>query len=770
MKNPFAGDFLATRQGQTLFNQTCSECHGDNAQGGRAPALTSLFAGGMNEASVYSIVRAGIPGTQMPSFSALPTDDVWRIITFLHSLSATANYSDESVPGDPKAGEALFWGKVGCGQCHEVNERGGNVGPDLSAVARESAARLRAVILNPNGGAQVPSFMRRNMPIGITVKTKQGRVLTGVRRAEDNFTLLMTDMHGKLHSIQRSDIVDEQVDTKSLMPAYAKTLSSADIENLVAYLKTLKKRDLSKTAQAVLPAGLTYAQIRNAKNDPSNWLTYWGDYQGDHFSALTQITPQNVKNLQARWTLPLPPGPVVEATPIVVNGILYTTYTSNGSQGAVAVDARSGLVIWRYQRKAKKVNPYANNPFNRGVAVLGGRVFFGTLDGAVIALDARTGREVWSAQIADTMLGYSITAAPLALKNEVVFGVAGGEYGARGFVEAFNAQTGKKLWHFDTVPGPGQMGNNTWADDSWKHGGGPTWLTGSYDPELNLLYWTVGNPAPDDNADVRKGDNLFTCSVLALDPDTGKLKWYYQFTPNDSHDWDSNEDVVLADALWKGKPRKLMLHADRNGMYYVLDRTNGKLLLGKPYVIVTWNKGFTPDGRPILAAQWESSKEGTAVAPAGPGGANWQNPSYDAKRERLFVVGTTGGPYLFHDVVEPYQAGRLFIDGSYFTKNVGKPRETDLMSIDIHSGAVKWKYRLVYGSSSSGDLATATGLVFLATPDGNIIALNSDTGEPLWHFHTGTRISSAPMTYAVDGHEYLAISAGNGLYSFSLPQ
>jgi alcohol dehydrogenase (cytochrome c) len=768
MTNPFAGDFHAVGEGRTLFNQTCSNCHGENAQGGRGPALTDAFVGGKDDAAIYHTIRAGIPGSQMPAFSALPTDDLWRLITYLHSLSATADFANEKVPGDSKAGEAIFWDKAGCGQCHEVDERGSNLGPDLSEAARESAAQLRAVILNPNGQQAAPG-MGRNTPVAMTVKTRQGQVLTGMRQAEDNFTLLMMDLSGTLHSIERSDIVDEQVDRKSLMPEYSKTLSSTDVENLIAYLKTLKVRDLSATAKAVLPPGLTYERIRDAGKDPSDWLTYWGDYQGRHFSALTQITPQNVKQLQARWILPMPSGPVAEATPIVVDGKLYTTYTANGSQGVYAVDARSGLVIWKYERKQKKMNPYANNPYNRGVSVLGSRLFFGTLDGALVALDARSGREVWSVQIGDTMQGYSMTAPPLALKNEVIVGVAGGEFGIRGFIEAYDAQTGKQLWHFDTVPGPGQFGHETWSGDSWKHGSGATWMTGSFDPELNLLYWTVGNPGPDMDPDVRSGDNLFTCSVVALDADSGKLKWYYQFTPNDSHDWDSTEDVILADAQWQGEPRKLLLHADRNGMYYVLDRTNGRFLSARAYVKQSWNNGYTPDGKPILSAEWKTKAEGTTVAPGLSGGANWQNPSYDAARSRLFVVAASGGPFTYHDGLEEYQAGRLYLDGTYFTKNVGQPEESNLLAIDVGTGDVKWQYRVLSGSSSAGDLATATGVVFLAASDGNLIALDSDSGNPLWHFETGSRISSSPMSYAVDGRQYIAVSAGNSLFSFALP-
>src|SRR6185503_2926634 len=289
--------------------------------------------------------------------------------------------------------------------------------------------------------------------------------------------------------------------------------------------------------------------------EPQNWLTYWGDYQGHHFSALKQVDTTNVRQLQARWAVQMPGDSMLETTPLVIDGIMYTA----GMPGQVfAIDAKTGLQIWKYQRQQKTVNPYESNRFNRGVAVLGNRVFFGTLDAALVALDSRTGLPLWETQIADTLQGYSITQALLALKDKIIVGVAGGEYGIRGFVDAYDLATGKRLWRFYAVPGPGEFGNDTWAGDSWKRGGGPTWLTGSYDPDLDIIYWGVGNPGPDMNAEVRKGDNLFTCAVLALDAATGKRKWHYQFTPNDSHDWDATEDFILVDRLFQGQNRKLL--------------------------------------------------------------------------------------------------------------------------------------------------------------------------------------------------------------------
>ncbi len=767
-RNPFAGNAAAIAAGKALYRQTCEGCHGGDAQGGRGPALANRdFTHGGEEQDIFRTIRAGVPGTQMPSFGALPADDVWKIITYLHSLSSSGPQARQAVPGDPAAGEALFWGKGGCGQCHEVNERGGSMGPDLSAIGRSAPQSLKAAILNP--GAAIPMRRRWFGPVAVTVKTRDGKVVQGMKRAEDNFSLILTDADGNLRRFNRDEIVEEHPESKPLMPDdYGKRLSPDEIQNLVAYLSTLKERDLAKTVQATLPAGLTFERIKNARAEPQNWLTYWGDYQGDHFSALHQINPGNVSQLQARWAVPLPPGPLLEATPIVVDGTLYTTYTSEDASGVYAIDARTGLTIWKYERRQKATSPYQSNPFNRGVAVLGSRVFFGTLDAALVALDARTGRVLWETPVADTMQGYSITEAPLAVKNEVVIGVAGGEFGIRGFVDAYDAVTGKRLWRFYTIPAPGEPGHETWSGDSWKHGSGATWLTGSYDPDLDMLYWTVGNPGPDLDADVRKGVNLFTCSVIALDPATGKLKWYYQFTPSDTHDWDANEDVILADRTIDGAPRKLVLQADRNGIFYVLDRNTGKLVLGKPYTNQTWNGGFHPDGSPILLPGWMASPEGSTVSPGMVGGTDWNNPSYDPAQSRLYVTITTGGLTGFRSAPEQYEPGREYMGGRpFFVPN--QEHHGELIAIDTATGNRVWTYRLYRESMAAGVTATSGGLVFLATGDGNLIALNAASGQPLWHFHAADSIASAPISYAVDGKQYVAISAGNTLYSFALP-
>ncbi len=620
------------------------------------------------------------------------------------------------------------------------------------------------MILNPNGSTSPEA--RWFGPSGVSVKTRKGEEIRGIKRAEDNYTLILTDENGRLRRFDRQDLSQEHAE--SLMPDnYGQILSQIEIQNLIAYLKSLKTRDLSKTIQADLPGGLSFARICHAQREPQNWLTYWGNYQGDHFSALHQITPNNVSQLQAQWAVQMPGSSLLEATPLVVDGTMYTS----GPPGQVfALDAKTGLQIWKYERRQKVVNPYQTNPFNRGVAVMGNRVFFGTLDAALVALDARTGRVLWETQVADTMKGYTITGAPLAVNGKVFLGVAGGEFGIRGFIDAYDEVTGKKLWRFYTIPGPGEFGNNTWSGESWKQGSGATWLTGSYDPELNLLYWTVGNPGPDFNGDLRGGDNLFTCSVVALDPETGKLKWHYQFTPGDTHDWDANEDLILEDRMVDGKMRKLMMQADRNGMFYVLDRTNGKFISAKPFVKETWNRGFQKDGRPILAPGWKTSAKGTIVYPTSVGGSNWQNPSYDPASSWLYVVALNRGQG-YRSTPVRYEPGREYIGGESFPiSNPSEASKNGLLAIDTKTGDVKWEFPIVRGSYAAGSLATGGGVVFLGTGDKNLIALNSKTGKSLWHFQTGATIASSPISYSVGGRQFVAISAGNVLYSFALPE
>jgi alcohol dehydrogenase (cytochrome c) len=516
---------------------------------------------------------------------------------------------------------------------------------------------------------------------------------------------------------------------------------------------------------------LTYERLRDADAEPQNWMHYWGNYQGTHYSALTQITRDNVSRLQVQWSLQLPGTARLETKPLVIDGVMYTS----GQPGTVlALDAKTGRQIWQFTRERKVKNPNEINPFNRGVAVLGNRVFVGTLDAALVAMDARTGQQLWETQVADSMAGYSITSPPLVVKEKVIVGVSGGEFGARGFLDAYDAASGKRLWRWYTIPAPGEFGNDTWAGDSWKTGGGPTWLTGSYDPALNTLYWTVGNPGAQIDRSVRgNGDNLFTDSVVALDPDTGKRKWHFQFTPNDGHDWDSTEDVVLVDRMWHGQLRKLLLHADRNAMFYVLDRTNGKFLSGTPFAYQNWNKGLDANGRPIEVSGSNSGPEATfLVYPSVGGGTNFQAPSYSPVTGLFYLAYQENGASYVSEPA-PFEAGRQYIGRG---RNVPlAPRSNDpapsagIEALDPENGKTVWDFKLSQGSLQNGVMATAGNVLFAASRDGNFMAFDATTGKLLWRFQTGGAMAASPMSFAVDGRQYVAIASGTSLYCFALP-
>jgi alcohol dehydrogenase (cytochrome c) len=779
MHNPFATDPRAATAGKLLYEQTCQGCHGGEARGDRGPALLGGFKHGASDTDIFQNVKIGIPGTQMPAFAILSSDSIWRIISYLRSLDTSQATKGEKVNGDPSAGEKIFTGKGQCSSCHEVNGRGSVFASDLSAIGNNSAENLTASILHPGAQSAVRQFappregqprgggggnFGATTPVAEIIKIRGGQEISGLRLADDGFAMLMRLPDGSVKRFDANDLVEKLESAKSLMPDdYGNRLSSPELRDLVAYLKTLTGRSLAKTATADIPGGISPDRIVHSAAEPQNWTSYWGNYDGSHFTPLAQITPVNVQHLAPAWSVQMPGSGVLETTPLVIDGVMYTS----GMPGQVfALDAKTGQQIWKWERRMKTENPYMTNPYNRGVAVMGNRVFVGTLDSYLIALDARTGRELWEVQLADTMLGYTITAAPLVVKDKVIVGIAGGEFGIRGFLDAYDVRTGKRAWRFNTVPGPGETGHDTWTGDSWKTGSGATWLTGSYDPELNLLYWTTGNPSPALNSTPRGGDNLYTCSVIAFDPDTGHRKWHYQFTPGDTHDWDANEDVVLTDQVVNGAKRKVLIQANRNGMYYVLDRTNGEFLFATPYVTQTWNKGFDKAGRPIFTDAWKSSPQGTVVAPTLTGGANWQNPSYDAVRSSLFVVAAEGS-MTFRSAEVQYEPGRQFSGGAP-GGGIRSPSSNALEAIDTVTGKIKWKYPLLRRSFAIGVMATKSGLVFSATGEGDVIALDSITGKALWHYMASGNIAAGPMSYSVDGRQYIAIGAGNVLYSFAL--
>ena len=509
-----------------------------------------------------------------------------------------------------------------------------------------------------------------------------------------------------------------------------------------------------------------FERILHANQEPQNWLTYSGTTLSQRHSALTQITPANAKDLTLQWVFQSRSIEKHEVTPLVVDGVMYTV---QGINDVIALDAVTGKTIWTFNYKPEASAHNCCGQETRGLAILGDKIFLAALDNNVIAINAKTGKEVWRTQAADPKQGYAMTHAPLAIKDKVLAGVAGGEYGIRGFVAAFDANTGKEVWRFYTVPGPGEPGNETWSGDSWKHGAGAIWVTGSYDPETNLTFWGTGNAGPDWNGDARLGDNLYTSSVIALDADTGKIKWHYQFSPHNEFDWDSTQVPVLADIPWQGRPRKVMLWANRNGMFYVLDRTNGAFLLGKPFVKTNWATGFDEKGRPMRTPGIDPTPQGTLVFPGNQGGTNWYNPSFSPRTGLFYIPAWENSSSTYVKGAEPPD----FVDGKMFTGafpsfNKNPDEFAAIRAVDPQTGEKKWDYRLSAPATEAGILTTASDVLFSGGRDGAFYALDARTGKLLWETNLGPSVAAGPISYAVNGKQYVSIQAGSALFTFGL--
>ena len=523
------------------------------------------------------------------------------------------------------------------------------------------------------------------------------------------------------------------------------------------------------------PPDVTFARILHAGQEPQNWLTYSGSPMSQRYSELSQVTAANVKNLEQQWVFQARSLEKFEATPLVVDGTMYTVQAPND---VVALDAATGRIFWIYSYVPSTDARLCCGRVNRGLAIVGDTLFMGTIDAHVVALNAKTGKLLWNTPVADPKAGYAITHAPLVVKDKVIVGTAGGEYGIRGFIAAYDIKTGKEAWRFNTIPGPGEPGHETWAGDSWQHGGGSVWVTGSYDPDLNLTYWGIGNPGPDWNADLRKGDNLYSDCVVALDADSGKLKWYFQFTPHDDFDFDSVQIPVLADVDWQGRPRKVMMWANRNGFFYVLDRTNGQFLQGKPFTKVTWATGLDENGHPKRAAGMIPTTEGNKIYPGNQGGTNWYSPSF-SPRTGLFYIPTWDNYYSVYSK-EPieYTEGRLYTGAlpkspvplirppQVQTRNEAEGYGA-IRAFDPQTGEKKWEFKLS-DVTDSGILTTASDLLFAGGREGYFFALDARSGALLWKANVGGQVSAGPMTYSVNGRQFLAIAAGNSLFVYSL--
>ena len=573
------------------------------------------------------------------------------------------------------------------------------------------------------------------------------------------------------------------------MPAVP--LPAAELTPLTRFLRSIERREPTPVRTTVtttdgrtldglvLGEGIEDLQLRTSDNrvhllrregdafrpvtTGTDWPTYNGDPGGNRYTTLTQIDSTNVARLAPRWMFTVAEAGNLQVTPVVVGGIMYVTAPNE----CLALDAGSGRQIWRYKRS--RTPGVSGGGANRGVAVAGDRVFMVTDHAHLLALNRFTGELVWDSVMDDWRKNYGASSAPLVAGDLVISGVSGGEHGANGFVIAFEQETGKEVWRFWTVPRRGEPGSETWQGKDIDHGGAPTWFTGSYDPALDLVYWPTGNPSKEYNGDDRKGDNLYASCILALDRRTGRLRWHYQFTPHDLWDWDATQTSVLVDAEWQGRPRKLMLHASRNGFFYVFDRESGERLLSTPFVTnLTWASGIGADGRPVRLPNQEPSPAGTRVCPSQDGATNWFSPSFSPQTGLYYVQTFEKCSIYTKSEQGEWESGRPYLGGSQKTAPEPTPQRI-LRAIDIRTGAIAWEVPQPGPAVSwGGTLATATGLVIVAEDGGALMAVDATHGTRRWMFRTNATWRASPMTYMFDGRQYIAIAAGANILAFAL--
>jgi alcohol dehydrogenase (cytochrome c) len=758
--NPHLGNKESIRSGMAAYRVTCADCHGLDASGYRGPDLVAFIAGGATDERLFDTIRKGVPGTEMPAQRDDVSDnDILQIMAYLRNLSTVA--APEMPIGNVTHGRGLFTER--CTSCHRVSGTGGRIGPDLSRIgATRSRAALTREIRTPSEWV-APNFET------VTLVTTDGQRIRGVKKSEDVFSIQIMDTRERLQGYLKANLQEVIHEPNSLMPVYGVSqLPDSDLADVIGYLTTLRGATVPESTDARAPAGavVTAQDLVDGLKDPSRWLMYSGDYNGQRHSPLTQIAPDNVDRLTAQWTFQTGTLGSFQTTPIVVDGILYVTGFNNT---AWAIDARSGRQIWRYRRELPEDLKLCCGAINRGFGVLGDRLFMGTLDAHLVSLDMKTGGVLFDVPLVDYKAGYSVTVAPLVVKDKVIVGVAGAEYGIRGFIDAYDAKTGKRAWRFYTVAGPGDPGAKTWPEgNAYLRGGGSIWVTGTYDPQQNLLFFGTGNPGPDYYSNAREGDNLYTTSLVAIDLDTGERRWHYQFTPHDVHDWDSTQVPVLGDLTIDGQPRKVVMFANRNGFFYTIDRTTGKVIVAKPFVETTWAKEIDRDGRPVLLPGHLPDEDGTKTCPDLGGGTNFMSPSFDPTTNLFFVTAReTCATYFGYE--QRYKLGDQYTGGGTM-----RPRDQRnfgaLRAIDPATATVKWEFRYT-STSASGVLTTGSGLVFAADGDGNLMAFDSRTGKNLWHYQVGFAMrSTSGTTYMLDGRQYLLVPAGSALTAFALPQ
>jgi PQQ-dependent dehydrogenase (methanol/ethanol family) len=756
----------APPDGAKLFEQRCAVCHGDDASGtDRGPALArSRRLRTRSTGEIHDIIQKGTP-TGMPPFP-LPEEQLQALAVWIRSMNATA--FDAQPEGDRAAGERFFFGQGKCASCHTALGRGKSVGPDLTSIGRQvTLADLTRKLRNPS--AQLSASYAT-----VSVRLRDGATVRGFARKETLHELQLQTTDGRLLLLADGEYTIAARDNTSAMPPLQAT--AAEERNLVAFLSRLG--GLPSGALPVSGETIDHDDIDRILHPlPGEWPTYNGNLNGNRHSPLDQINLRNVHSLAPQWVYSMP-YVGLETTPLVAGGAMYIT----GPNQVYALDPRSGQEIWRYSRPRSTsvtIAADAAKGANRGVALLGDRVFYTTDDAHLICLDKLTGALRWDVYMPEAPQHYGATAAPLVVGDLVVAGVAGADDGIRGFLAAYHATTGQLAWRFWTVPREGDAGWDTWKGGAVELGGGSTWLTGSYDANLHLLYWPTGNPFPDTDGSERIGDNLYTNCIVALDPETGKLRWHFQFTPHDLHDWDAVQPAVLVDAQFQGRHRKLLLHADRNGFYYVLDRTNGELLLAKAFAKkISWASGIDAKGRPIELPGNVPTPEGTATCPDIRGAANWMSTAYNPSTGLYYVMtiencGTYRSTQFGGGGGRGAGGGRGGIDrgGTLFSVPGGDPPRRYLRAIDMETGNIAWEIdQKVPDANYGGVLSTAGGLVFYNESSGGFAAVDAKTGRTLWHFETHQPPKASPMTYTVGGRQYVAIASGPSVLAFALPE
>jgi PQQ-dependent dehydrogenase (methanol/ethanol family) len=689
----------------------------------------------------------------MPAFD-LPDDMIDALATMITAWNAVA--AKATVPGDAAAGHQFFAGKGQCISCHLAQGEGSAIGPDLSDIALTlTVDEIREALLSPDARI-APGYGL------VTVRQRDGRVLRGFARNRSSFDLAIQDLTGALHTLSLDDVASI-TDEKTSHMATVKA-SADELRDVIAYLSRLTGvRPGAVVSPRRADTGIDFGRILNPK--AGEWPTFNGNVSGNRYSPLTAINKANVSRLSVKWTLSIPLWSLfhpdtpyyrqnmqyfgLETVPIVADGIMYVT----GPNQVFALDPRTGHQIWHYSRpRSTDLVSDASLGTNRGVAVLGDHVFMVTDNARLIALNRVTGRPVWEVVMPDEAQRYGGTMAPLIVKDMVIAGVSGGDWGIRGFLSAYKAATGERVWRHWTIPAKGDPGFDTWQGTAVATGGGATWQTGSYDQETDTLYWATGNPWPNSDDRERGGDNLFTDCVLALDPATGKLKWYYQFTPHDVRDWDANEPNVLVNAMYRGQERKLLLHADRNGFFYVFDRTNGERLLSEKFVRqLTWASGIGADGRPIRTPERGVSCPGHAT--------NWHGTAFSPATRWYYVQATE------QCIVRPSP-------GSWKTERPrAEPATRYLRALDIETGKIMWEIPQAGpadGKRDAGVLGTAAGILFYGDASGYFVAVDERDGKTLWRVPLNATIKTSPMTFTAGGQQFIALAVGSSIVCFGL--